>query len=260
MHLAVADLAHEFDLHLRRERGGAGAAFDGRDDRLDFSRAARADRKFALRAFDDDVRRLATVGDDAVHAHAVAKADALRVHQPKRVHARGERAPSVPGSERGVRGRTVKRGDEALRGERGVREHVAVERVKHHGRVDTLEGARLEETDLAAARLFRGRAEELDRSVNRRRVPREREERAHGGSGDQVVPARVPELRQGVVFREQRHPRSRARTHARPQRRFHSPERAFDRHRRDLFDELGDPAAGLPLFEAELGVLVDAAR
>ena len=260
MHFTVADLVFDFDLDLGCERRRASAALEGRDDRRHFGRRRRADRKFALGALDDDVGCLTAVGHDAVHAHAVAKAEALGVDQSKHVEASRERALAVPRCERRVRGSTAERRDDALRCERGVREHVAVERVEHHRGIDALERARFEQADLAASVFFGGRPEELDRALEVRGVPREREERTDGRPGDEVVPAGVTDLGQGVVFGKEGDPRSPARAHPSAERRLHPTERAFDLDFCHVFDELRDPAAGLLFLEAELRMLVNATR
>jgi FAD:protein FMN transferase len=260
LHFAVADLVFDFDLDLGGEGRRAGAALDGRDDRRHFGHGDRADREFALSALDDDVRCLTAVGHDAVHAHAVAKAEALGVDQSKHVEASRERAPTVPRCEGRVRGSTAERRDDTLRGERRVREHVAVERMEHHRGVDAFERARLEQADLAAS-VFLGRCpEELDRALDVRGVPREREERTDRRPGDEVVPAGMTDLGQRVVLGKQGDPGSPSRAHAGAEGRLHSAERAFDRDFCHVFDELRDPAARLLFLEAELRMLVDATR
>ena len=69
----------------------------------------RAHRNIRRRVLGDDVHGLAAVGDEAVHAHAVAEVDALRVDQAERLEARRERALAVPGRGGGVRRRAVER-------------------------------------------------------------------------------------------------------------------------------------------------------
>jgi hypothetical protein len=124
---------------------------------------------------------------------------------------RGERARAVPRGDRRVRGLAVEVEVEVHVRERRVRQQIAIEGVEHHRGVDALEHARFEQLDLAAAALLRGGADQVSTRVagDLRAHAGEREERADGARGDEVVPARVPDLGQRVVLREDGDPRAR---------------------------------------------------
>src|SRR5262245_18461340 len=81
-------------------------------------------------------------------------------------------------------------------------QQVAIERMEHHRRVDAVERARLEQLDLPAAAFLGRRPEQKDLTVELIRDRREPEERAYGAARDQIVAARVPDLRQRIVLRE----------------------------------------------------------
>ena len=93
----------------------------------------------------------------------------------------------------------VSHGD-AHAAQRGMRQNIAIERVKHHRRVDAFEHAGLQQLDLSASAFFGGRADDLHRPWQGVRMTGEREERAHGTARDQIVPARVTDLGQRVVL------------------------------------------------------------
>src|SRR5689334_8514124 len=131
--------------------------------------------------------------------------------------------------------------------------------VDHHGRVHLLEHARVHETDLARAALLGGRADDVDASREGERAQRGRDggPGAGPGGGDHVVPAGVADVRQRVVLGHDRDGGAGAGP------RDGGPEGGGQPahpalHRRAVGgQEVGEPAGGLVLLEAQLGVGVD---
>ena len=73
-------------------------------------------------------------------------------------------------------------------------------RVDHHRRVDAVEGARVDEPQLAATGLLGGRAQDGDAQAELLGHGSEREARADAGRRDDVVAAGMPDLGQRVVL------------------------------------------------------------
>ena len=82
------------------------------------------------------------------------------------------------------------------------------EGVHHHRGVDAVEGAPVEQEDLAPAALLGGRAEDAHREAEVVGHPGECQAGADGGGGDDVVAAGMAHAGQRVVFRTDRRPTS----------------------------------------------------
>jgi hypothetical protein len=88
-------------------------------------------------------------------------------------------------------------------------------RVHHHRRVDTVERAALEEVDLPATALLGRRADDMHGQAEIVGERRECETRTGGRRRDHIVPARVADPRQCVVFGADRDVERSASDHAR---------------------------------------------
>ena len=228
-HVAIALRARRSTLDVARHRRRARAALDDRADARELLVVARAHAELARRVSGMMLTRLTAVRDVAVHAHAVAEVDRCPSIEPERVHARGERALAVVRRGRGVRGLPAVRNVYVHNASERVREDVAIERVEHHRRGDALEDAGLDQLDLAAAALFRRRAEEHDLAASRSATgaaPRNAPTRARR---DEVVPARVTDLGERVVLGEDRDARAARLSRLRAERRRHAGDAVLDR-------------------------------
>ena len=189
-------------------------------------------------------------------ADAVLERGPLRVDEPERIHARDERVLAEMRGSRRV-GRLAREAERvrAHREER-VHEDVAVERVKHHRRVDVLERAGANELDLPAATLHGGPAGE-DHHAPPERSGRP-DERTYRRGRDEVVAARMSDVRERVVLREHRHawplpfPCNRS-------KRGRHPCEASLHFESGMLEVGGQRARGLVLLEAQLGLGVDGA-
>ena len=85
-----------------------------------------------------------------------------------------------------------------------ARSHVDGTGVHHRSGVLSVEPVAFEQLDLAAPAFFGGRADHRQRQPEIVDDRRQRERRPDGDRGDQVVPARVSEAGQRVVFGAQR--------------------------------------------------------
>src|SRR4029450_216001 len=119
------------------------------------------------------------------------------------------------------------------------------------------EEARLDELDLASASLFGGRADDVNAALG--------ELGPHRGQGrprprprgrDDVVPARVSDAGERVVFAEDGDGRSFSRLDGGAERRLH-PARALLDLEALLGEELREPGAGFDLLVGQLGMVVD---
>ncbi len=128
---------------------------------------------------------------------------------------------------------------------------IAIEGVEHHRGVDASEGTGVEQPDLAAAALLRGRADEIDRAREGIALPREREERAQRAARDEVVPAGVSDLGERVVLGEDGDLRPCAAADARAEGGGEAAEAPLDGHARGLHG-LGDPRGGAVLLVTKL--------
>ena len=165
LHVAVATAFVNRDLDVTREgRRGAAPPDDGSHTR-ELLVVESTHREMRSCTLGDDVRCLAALHDVAVHAHAVPHVHALTVDEPESLHARGERAHSVPRSECRVRRFALESEVEVSAGQCDVSQEIAIEGVKHHRRVDAAKHARLEQSDLASSAFLGGRSNELDRAL-----------------------------------------------------------------------------------------------
>ncbi len=138
-------------------------------------------------------------------------------------------------------------------------ENVAIERVEHHRSVDAGEHPRLKERDFSATALLRRGAHKLDGPGDGMTLPPEREEGAEGTRGDEVVPAGMANLREGVVLGEDGDPGTNTVADASPERGGETTDPALHGDALTL-DGFREPRSGAVLFEAELRVRVDPRR
>ena len=127
-------------------------------------------------------------------------------------------------------------------------------RVDHHRQVEVGERAGFEQLDLAAATLLGGSAVDPHRDAEIVGQPGERETGTDSAGGDQVVSARMPEARQGVVLG---HDADRGRPAARlgEERRRKAEIARSDREAAGT-QRVADPAGGAMLLPRRLGVAV----
>ena len=122
------------------------------------------------------------------------------------VDQRVERVAALPGRGRRVRVAPAELDHAGVDRQHRRRDHVGHAGMDHHRRADVLEGAGLDQLDLAAAALLGRRAEHAhgagDAVLLQRR--RDAEPGRDAGGGDQVVPAGVADQRQRVVLAEHR--------------------------------------------------------
>ena len=125
----------------------------------------------------------------------------------------------------------------------------------HQRAVDAVEGAGLHHPDLATAALLGRRSKDADLHADLVGDAGQRDARAHGGGGDDVVPAGVAYLRQRVVLRQKRdveRTRAERSTHGGRQ----AAGLALDLEA-GLVEPVGDDPAGQRLLVAQLGVIVN---
>ena len=134
---------------------------------------------------------------------------AQRVDPAEEPQHRIERVDAFLGVHRGVRGLAVVRVAEAdhRQAPRLLRLRVDEREVRSGMRgqrdVDAFEDARFEQADLPAAALLRRRADDLDRPGELVERGLRAESRAEVRDRDEIVPAGVADLGEGVVFREE---------------------------------------------------------
>jgi thiamine biosynthesis lipoprotein len=256
-HVAVAVPSGYLDGDVARHRRCARASLDDRANALELTAIEGSNAELARRVLRDDVDRLTAVGDKAVDANAVPEVDALAIDQSERVEAGGQSAAPCVGGKGGVRGRPAEVQRQPEGSERRVRQQVAVEWVEHHRRIDAVEGPGPDHFDLASPSLLGRRSKKHHLPPVRVGNGRGRDERAHGAGSDEIVPAGVPHPRKRVVFRKNGDAWPPAASRASAQGGRHACNAALD-FMPALFEKLADPAARLVLFEAQLGVVVDA--
>ncbi len=152
----------------------------------------------------DDVRHVAAVAHDAVH---LVTGGEVLAQQADGDLGNGEHVAHVDAAfGRGGRVRLLAGvANREVRHRADSRRHVLERcRVHHHRRVHTVERAAFEEEDLAAAAFLRGRTDHADGEAEIVDEWCEREAGADGHRRDDVVPARVPDLRERVVLRADR--------------------------------------------------------
>ncbi len=154
------------------------------------------------------VRRGAGLGEVAVHALARPHVLAHRGHVHVAEHGGVERVAAELGRGGGVRREPVV--DHAGLVDRdGVDAgEVGARGVDHEGGVDTVEGPGGGEVDLAATALLGRRAEHGEAPAQLLGDRGRGEPRPEPGRADDVVAARVPDLRQGVVLAQHGHVRA----------------------------------------------------
>ena len=206
-----------------------------------------------------DVGLVARVGEDAVDA--LVGPDVL-----------AQRSDSVVAEHRRIEGvaAPVRRGScvcrlavvghvQLLDGDRMERAQVAVGRMHHHRQVDVVEGAAADHELLAAAALFGGRAQDGDPSPEGLGDLRHGDARAEPRGADDVVPARMADAGERVIFAEHCHRRAVFGADA-------GVERGRDvvgatRHvDAVVFQHAGQGFVGVVLLEVELGVGVNRVR
>ena len=145
----------------------------------------------------DDVGGVATLGHDAVDLVAAAQvlADEADGHLGHHHGVRGVHA--LLGRRRGVRGPARVVDLEVVDGQAGGDEAVLGPGVDHHRGVGAVEGAALEEQDLAAAALLGRRAEHGDGEAEVVGHAGQGHPRPERRGGDEVVPAGVAHRRAG---------------------------------------------------------------
>ncbi len=244
-----------------RHRAGLGAADDLVDHLAGVDRVGRANSEPGGRVGWDDVRRAATVGDDAVDADIRPQ---LLAQQPDGVEHLDDGVERVDalvwrGSGVGRLAEELERqpvGDECR-----VERHVVLGAGVDHDRgVDIVEVALLDQRDLTAgvrhSRLL-GRAAEDDDAAGKLVGQRaERDPSADRGSGDDVMSAAMANLGQRVVLGEDRHRRLVHRSiEAGPKAGFHPGGLPLDRCA-VLLEGRGQSGDGFPLLVTKLGMLV----
>src|SRR5215470_4757244 len=246
-----------------RRRGGAvGAGREPAEQLLAVVFGERAQVEIGARVLGDDVRLVAALDDDPVHARVGPELLAHLVEPDEELDHRVQRVHAAPRPGGGVGGLAVELGldlDDAERRAPHLRRAASVD---HHRRVDIAEDAGLQQPYLAGPAFLGGRADHLDPARAGQGAERHRERGAGAGArrGDHVVAAGVADRRQRVVLGHDRDGRPRAGSvDRRPERRRQASDAPLDAGA-VLVEELGEPAVRLLLLEAELGVVVDLVR
>ncbi len=210
-HVAIALSRGDLDVHVARHGGCPRASFDDAPNAIELGPIGRANAELACGALRDDVDSLSAVADVAVDTYSVAEVDALPIDETERIEASRESAAAGVRGNGGVRRSAAKIELEPQRGECRVREEVTIERVEHHGRVDTVEDAGLDHGDLASSALLGGRPQEHDLAagfVGMGQGGSCSHERSGRSCRDEVVSTSMPHARQGIVLGEDGDPRA----------------------------------------------------
>ena len=130
--------------------------------------------------------------------------------------------------------------------------------MEHHRRIDFLEDARIDQSDLSAATFLGRRADDEHPTAQTVERVGERNPRPGRGGRNQVVAAAVAEATKRVVFREEGNRRPRPVAARRDERRRGVGDPDLDAETVFL-EELGQPGDGLPFFVANLRIGVNIA-
>jgi hypothetical protein len=248
-------------------RGGRrplGRGLEAAPQLLEIALVEGAEVELGRRVFRDDVRLLAADRDDAVNAGVGPDLLAQGVEGVEQADDRVQRVDPAPGPGRRV-GRLAEVLDLRLgEPQRRTPELGAAPRVDHHRDVDVAEDPALQQANLSRAALLGGRADDHHAPGERKPGPtrdlRQRRAGAGPGRGDDVVSARVADVRERVVLGHDRHRRPRPGAgHLGPEGGGDAAHAALDAAAPGL-EEPGQPGGGLLLLVAELRVGVDLER
>ena len=200
----------------------------------------------------DDVRPVAGIGEDPVHALLGADVLAQGSHVHIAEDGGVERVAAQMGRRRGVRRLPLVVDLHLGHGEGAEPEQVTVGRMDHHGRGQPLEEPGLDHEDLAAAALLGRRAQDAHPSAGLVSERRGGQASTQSSCRDHVVAARVADPRERVVLQQDADIR---------------PVMAGRRHERRLevggvaarceslgLEHLGQQVVGVTLLEAGLGL------
>jgi hypothetical protein len=140
----------------------------------------------------------------------------------------------------------------------GHAHQVDARRVHHQRGVDAVEGALSRHELLAAAVLLGGRAQHPHPAPQLVRHRRQGQPRADARGRDQVVPAGVAHLRQGVVLGQQRHTGAAVGAELRGECRLEAVDTGFDLEARPA-ERRREQRCRLVLLEGQLGIGVNGA-
>ncbi len=254
-HVRVAGAFDDLHLGARGERARLEATAHETRQLLEALPVGGTDHEQRPRQRRDDVRRVTALGHDAV--------DAVRWQQLLPQQADGglgddHRVSGVPSAvgEPGCVSLVAPVGHIELRDGDDVRRgHVRGPGMDHRGQVHVAEMARLDEPELATAALFGGCAHHRHPKPQLVGDRCERQAGPHTGGSDDVVPARMPDLRERVVFHADRHV-ERPRPEAPDECRGHVRHAALDLEACRL-EPLVHPVGCVVLLEPHLGIGVD---
>ena len=226
----------------------------------------RAEHEVCCGEVGNDVGRSPAVRDDAVDTRVITQVLPEGVNTREKMNDGVEGIDAVMGRNGGV-GRLAVVGEPVadhreaptfLDGDR-IGNHGAIgRRMRRKRDVHIAERARVNHADLSAAALFRRRAKHLYAAGEARHKCLECESRADVGDGDQVVAAAVADLRQGIVFGQERDrwARPSAALKRRPKGRLHSAGASFNRKAVSLH-RIRQQSGGIKLLVVELRMGVD---